>query len=1276
MWGMAAAGGTVDANTQPAVNHVEYDGKIFEPVKEKRTDIRYADNATPLKTAYWKTLYAEKTALRLGLNLASLELSQLNIDNKITGDIKKPDYGLLFNAFSNCTLSECEGVFDELIAELHTFFNFLSLCVSQINMLKKGGKVLDNDSIEYDGKTYYRVSESLLVDGADGSWSKTDKDKRGDLFKDILTKKDAILLALNKARNKRNRLRIRLHLVPSNYKVDNIEPTITIKDLVTTDWRKTYENFMKLVKEAQERFSMLHFTVEAVHILDSKYDPANDDDVVLYKDNDRVLEYLVSRWQAGGDVDPALKAWSALDTEINKLVLEVNESYREMCAYINQKDGTDNKPEERARTINVTNIKPSDISSLGGLVTHKKEWEELLKERNALRVELRAQKERFESLKNTTTTPAVATDILAVKPEISASNTIGQNNPFREDDDFENLVLQTLQCTKDQAVERIRKLVKYENDTGYSMQKILNAIPEDFKPTSALPETSSSIMRMHQRLEALEKINKEKQELIDNMNKEIPQSCGIGVSGIRAMLSVLPVSAGGSAPAAKCPICVMNKPTLDALTNLTTLVGATNPVEGLRNYTHDNEVQIEYLMRLIDATSEGAIDTIVEQFKESQKKNPVGSSQQKRILAAARSSKMRLQLEAGAKSDLEEFKNELNSAFGQYYTADGQLASIQAMFAAIHAAEDDLANFKKRIKDIIQAKWGDYYDKSDVVESVVSVVEDLHAAEEALGDWFKDTDCVQPIQKLIEIVELVQDSLKMHDAKEIMHELERLKDLEGNLKAIIPPTFAPQDVPDKVEQLKSWRDNWNKYKRDDKYYIGQLKTVLLDDVADVRLGFDVLMTEIKSLKQVIFGVDGVDTGRFDDIITEVQKRGQELEIRDRTIKNLEAAAQTEGDAKQQAAEVISLKSELAQSQLKIETLQKQCEKVKGLLETTDTDKAETQSELKTLRDGREAFLQGCTDMNNALKEEVKTLKFKLETAQRKQTHVESREPKPEGSRGGAYTAKFQLNDRVSYLLQQLHNILDKQSPFDDEVLTAKAFIQIAKHNYPDLKRLLNCYGEIFNEFLLTMAHEASSEGGDREHIHKFLEEKIGKIIDDLETRAVNETHPGEEIEVATEDDEQDSLLSKERYRSGVSSNESSAATQHDSSLKDKQSHESNLREASTSNQQDTTERSSKPSSVRNAGSPEESIHKPSEDSKDRSRVASVGWHDARFQPTNANDWKYRRSSASTSKSGNAKSTDRTEHDSPAKSSRSSNAHPDIHTDSVTNWLRDLNSVWI
>ena len=185
---------------------------------------------------------------------------------------------------------------------------------------------------------------------------------------------------------------------------------------------------------------------------------------------------------------------------------------------------------------------------------------------------------------------------------------------------------------------------------------------------------------------------------------------------------------------------------------------------------------------------------------------------------------------------------------------------------------------------------------------------------------------------------------------------------------------------------------------------------------------------------------------------------------------------------------------------------------------------------------------------------------------------------------------------------------------------------------------------------------------------------MDKIITDLSTYVVNETHSGEETEVAMEDDQQDSLLSKERYRSGVSSDESSAATQHDSSLKDKQSHESNLREASTSNQQDTTEHSSKPSSARNAAPPEESTHKPSEDSKDGARVGSVKWHEDRFEPINTNDHRWT-SYASTSKSGNAKSTDRTEHASPAKSNRSSEAHPDIHTDSVTNWLRDLNSVW-
>jgi len=99
-----------------------------------------------------------------------------------------------------------------------------------------------------------------------------------------------------------------------------------------------------------------------------------------------------------------------------------------------------------------------------------------------------------------------------------------------------------------------------------------------------------------------------------------------------------------------------------------------------------------------------------------------------------------------------------------------------------------------------------------------------------------------------------------------------------------------------------------------------------------------------------------------------------------------------------------------------------------------------------------------------------------------------------------------------------------------------------------------------------MAHEASLEGADREQIGQFVQQQMEKIIDDL-------SHSGEETEVAMEDDQQGSLLFEKRNRSGVSSDESSTATQHYSSLKDKQSHESNLREASTSNQQDTTEHS-------------------------------------------------------------------------------------------------------
>jgi hypothetical protein len=669
----------------------------------------------------------------------------------------------------------------------------------------------------------------------------------------------------------------------------------------------------------------------------------------------------------------------------------------------------------------------------------------------------------------------------------------------------------------------------------------------------------------------------------------------------------------------KCPKCVMDKPTLDALT---AVVGTANPVEGLRKYKHDNEVQIEYLMKLIDATSEGAIDTIVKQFEEFQKKDPLQSSQQKIILTAAGSSKMRLQLEAGVKSDLEEFKKKLNTAFGEYYNADGQLASIQAMFAAIKDAQDDLATFKHVIQSNIDNSWRGY-DSHDVEDNVAEFVSDmtkksheLKNAQKALGVWFTSNgdNATAAITKMIAEIEEVQGQLKSKNQKDVLEEITRLKDFETSVSDILPTKF--KGVTIETKDFEKWKDEWQSHTDDMLHFERQLQKATGGHVslAMSHTDFDDLMDNIEQVKGFL------EIDKSGAILPRIQKMQTDMRAFEKTIEQFNS--EQEGTVEDARKELVIVKGQLTQCESNLESKKKECASLTETIKQNERMLSKLEETTKALKGELEQLSEQC----RATQTENRDLQFQLSRQLARVTQTQQDDSKFKQVVRGASTTTFELNDRARRLLQQLHNIIDPVKDGDDLTVVTQQIIDFITRVYSDKTEKGQCLGSIIDSILQSMSGLEDYDEGVHvlfDHLHEVAQ-KYSK------PRALaKEVHEKREFDTDDTIHEGDDVVRRNQERT---------------------------------------------SSARNAAPLEESTHKPSEDSKDGARVASVQWHEDRFEPTNTNDHRWK-SYASTSKSGNAKSTDRTEHASPAKSSRSSNAHPDIHTDSVTNWLRDLNSVW-
>jgi hypothetical protein len=303
----------------------------------------------------------------------------------------------------------------------------------------------------------------------------------------------------------------------------------------------------------------------------------------------------------------------------------------------------------------------------------------------------------------------------------------------------------------------------------------------------------------------------------------------------------------------------------------------------------------------------------------------------------------------------------------------------------------------------------------------------------------------------------------------------------------------------------------------------------------------------------------------------------------------------------------------------LESKKKECDSLTETQKQNTTMLSKLEDTTKALKIEQDELLEQC----RANKLENRHLQFELSRLQVLETNTQQHDSKLKKIATGAPTKMLELNDRVSNLLRQLQHILDTKNPFADEVLMAKAFVQIVQMQYSDLDQLLKCYEVIVNEYFETMSRQASLGGEDREHILQVLHEQMDRIMTSLSTHPVNETHSGEEIEFGMDGDQGDSLLSKERNRSGLPTDESAGATKHYSSAKYNQSHSSQARGESAA----------------------------AATSSNQHEAQVITWAEA---------------DARAARQDNQQTT--------APSSTSGQTAR-IPADSVTNWLRDLNSVW-